>query len=130
MSVPSEPFPLLQVTSLDEFIGSGEAVTLIACAGPLTRLDANRLRDHLLVQLRHGPRHLLLDLSDVDAVDDGAAAMLTDVHLRARATRCTFILVAPSQAVSDRLKLTGLHRLLRVQPTLLAALTALDEPDG
>lgn len=128
MSVSSGRPPLLQVTSMDEFTGNGEPVTLVACVGALSRVDAGRLRDQLLVQIRHGPRHLLLDLSDIDMIDDIAAAMLTDIHRRARTARCTFQLVAPSQTVRDRLQLTGLHCLLGVQPDLIAALTALENP--
>jgi hypothetical protein len=53
--------PMLVVTSLEEVTGTGEAVTLIVCTGALMKMDDGRLCDRLLVQLRPGPRHLLLD---------------------------------------------------------------------
>jgi anti-anti-sigma factor len=130
MTLPPTPQPLLQVSSLDEFTGNGEAVTLVVCAGALTRIDAGRLRDQLLAQLRHGPRHVLLELSEIDSIDDVAVAMITDMHRRAGSARCTFDLVAPSQPVQSRLRLTGLNRLLHIHTNLTEALTALDRPSS
>jgi len=98
----------LQLQILEEFTRSGVPVTLVECSGSLTGPDGTRLRDQLLVVLRHGPRHLLLDLAQVTDFDDVAAAILIDTHRRAPAAGCSFGLVAPAEDVLTRLQLTGL----------------------
>ncbi len=70
----------LQLQLLEEFTRSGVQVTLVVCAGSLTGEDGARLRDQLLVVLRHGPRHLLLDLAEATNFDNAAAATLIDTH--------------------------------------------------
>ncbi len=120
--------PALQLQLLEEFTRSGVPVTLVVCSGSLTGEDGDRLRDQLLVVLRHGPRHLLLDLAEVTNFGDVAAAILIDTHRRAPATGCSFDLVAPGENVVTRLQLTGLHRFLGWHATLEQALSALEPP--
>jgi len=113
---------------LEEFTASRVPVALVVCAGSLTGPDGTRLRDQLHVQLRHGPRHLLLDLSEATGFGDTAAAILIDTARRAPAARCSFGLVAPAEDVLSRLQLTGLHRMLNSHETLQQALAALERP--
>ncbi len=120
--------PALQLQVLEEFTRSGVPVTLVECTGSLTGEDGARLRDQLMVVLRHGPRHLLLDLAEATGFDDTAAAMLIDARRRAPAAGCSFSLVAPAGAVVARLRLTGLHRFLVWYATLEQALDALERP--
>ncbi len=120
--------PALQLQVLEEFTRSRVPVTLVECSGSLTGEDGARLRDQLLVQLRHGPRHLLLDLAEATGFDDVAAAILIDAHRRAPAAGCSFALVAPAEQVVARLRLTGLHRFLLWHATLEQALSALEPP--
>ncbi len=120
--------PALQLQILEEFTRSRVPVTLVECSGSLTGPDGTRLRDQLLVVLRHGPRHLLLDLAQVTDFDDVAAAILIDTHRRAPAAGCSFGLVAPAEDVLTRLQLTGLHRFLVWHATLEQALSALEPP--
>ncbi len=120
--------PALALQLLEEFTRSRVPVTLLVCSGSLTGEDGARLRDQLRVQLRHGPRHLLLDLSEATSFDDAAAAILIDAQRRAPAAGCSFDLVAPADDVVARLRLTGLHRLLTWHSTLEQALGALQPP--
>jgi anti-anti-sigma regulatory factor len=115
----------MQLNSMEEVTSNGEPVTLIACVGSVTRLEARRLRDQLLLNLRFGPRHLLLDLSEVDAIDHAAMTFFLDAHHRAIAAGCALILIAPSGPVRSRLRLTGMDRLL-VHRTLIDALAFLE----
>jgi len=120
--------PALQLLVLEEFTASRVPVALVVCAGSLTGPDGTRLRDQLRVQLRHGPRHLLLDLSQATGFGDTAAAILIDTARRAPAARCSFGLVAPAEEVLSRLQLTGLHRMLNSHETLQQASAALEPP--
>jgi anti-anti-sigma regulatory factor len=83
--MPRRPnyLPALQLQLSEEFTRSGVPVTLVVCSGSLTGEDGARLRDQLLVVLRHGPRHLLLDLAEATTFDNAAAATLIDTHRRA-----------------------------------------------
>lgn len=116
----------MQLNSIEEVTGRGDPVTLTACVGSLTRTEARRLRDQLLLSLRYGPRHLLLDLSEIDDIDNLAVALLLDTQRRSFAAHCTLMVIAPSQPVVRRLRSTGVFQLLVVHRTLVAALTALD----
>lgn len=120
--------PALQLQLLEEFTRSRVPVSLVECSGSLTGPDGTRLRDQLLVVLRHGPRHLLLDLAGVTGFDDVAAAILIDTHRRAPAAGCSFGLVAPAEDVVRRLRLTRLDRFLVWHATLEQALSALEPP--
>jgi anti-anti-sigma factor len=116
----------MQLNSMDEFTASGKPVTFIACVGSLTRSEARRLSDQMLLNLSSGPRHLLLDLSEVDAIDPLAVTFFLDTHRRSLAARCAFVLIAPSGPVMRRLRMTGMHRRLVVHRTLVDALTFLE----
>jgi anti-anti-sigma regulatory factor len=116
----------MQLNSMEDVTGDGQPVTLIACVGSVTRIEARRLRDQLRLDLRYGPRHLLLDLSEVDAIDHLAVMFFLETHRRSLAARCTFILVAPSGPVMRRLRVAAAHRKLVVHPTLIDALTFLE----
>jgi anti-anti-sigma regulatory factor len=114
--------PALQVQTLEEFTSTGAAVTLIVCSGWLTGTEGPRLRDQLLVHMGHGPRHLLLDLSAVGAVDHVAAALLVAVNLRARLAECSFSLIGAGPRVLDQLQSTARGRILSRFPSLEDAL--------
>jgi anti-anti-sigma regulatory factor len=120
---------MLQLHSIEEFTGSGVPVTLVSCVGTLSRDDGSRLRDQLRVQMRHGSRHLLLDLTDVTSADGLIAALLADAGRQARASSCTFTLIAPGRRAISGLDLGGLNLSLAVYPNLTQALTALEPPD-
>jgi anti-anti-sigma regulatory factor len=121
---------MLQLHSIEEFTGSGVPVTLMSCAGTLSPNDSSRLRDLLRVQMRHGSRHLLLDLTDVTSADGLDAAVLADANRQARAATCTLTLIAPDRHAIPGLDLGGLNWALPVYPNLTQALTALDISDN
>jgi anti-anti-sigma regulatory factor len=108
--------------SFEESTSSGIPVTLVECIGRLTELQAYRLQDHLLVNLGYGPRHLLLDLSAVAAMDQIVPGLLCDVDRQARASQCTFGLIAPSDAARRRLAATNPKRRLAIDTDLAHAL--------
>jgi anti-anti-sigma regulatory factor len=111
--------------TLEEFTGSGAAVTLIVCSGRLTGFEGLRLRDQLLVNMRHGPRHLLLDLAAVTAVDQGAAAILVAVNRRARRAGCSFSLIGVKPRLVEQLRSSGRGPTVVRFQSLEDALTAI-----
>lgn len=117
---------MLQVHSIEEFTGTGVPVTLLSCVGVLSREDGSRLRDQLRVQMRHGSRHLLLDLTEVTSADGLIGALLADADRQARAAKCTLTLIAANRHAVPGLDLGGLNRALAVYRNLTQALTALE----
>jgi anti-anti-sigma regulatory factor len=121
---------MLQLHSIEEFTRSGVPVTLMSCVGTLSRDDSSRLSDQLRVQMRHGPRHLLLDLTDVTSADGFMVLLLTEADRQARAATCTLTIINPDQHAVPGLDLGGLNRALAVYPNIVRALTALDVSDN
>ena len=117
---------MLQLHSIEEFTGSGVPVTLVSCVGTMSRDDGSRLRDQLRVQMRHGSRHLLLDLTDVTQADGAIAALLVDAARQAGACTCTLTVIAADRRAIPGLDLGGLSRAIAIYPNLVQALTALE----
>jgi anti-anti-sigma regulatory factor len=117
--------PTLQVQTLEEFTSTGAAVTLIVCRGWLTGAEGPRLRDQLLVHMGHGPRHLLLDLYAVTAVDHVATAILVSVNLRARFAGCSLALIGPGPRVLEQLRSTARGRIIARFESLEDALSGM-----
>jgi anti-anti-sigma factor len=115
----------LQVQTLEEFTSTGAPVTLIVCNGRLTGTEGPRLRDQLLVHMGHGPRHLLLDMAAVDAIDHLGTAVLVSVNGRARSTGCSFSLVGAGPRVLELLRSTARGRIIPRFLSLEDALTAI-----
>ena len=121
---------MLQLHSIEEFTATGVPVTLMSCVGTFSDDDSSRLWDQLRVQMRHGSRHLLLDLTDVTSADRLDAALLADANSQARAAACTLTVIAPNLYAVPGLDLGGLNWALPVYPDLTQALTALDISDN
>ncbi len=80
--------------------------------------------------MRHGSRHLLLDVTDVISADSLIAALLVDANRQARSAACTLTLIAPDRHAVPGLDLGGLNWALPVNAYLIQALTALDIIDN
>ncbi len=117
---------MLQVDSIEEFAADGTPVTLLACIGTMSAPDSYRLDDQLDVCLRHGPRHVILDITEVRLADPAAAAVLNRAHQQAGAAACTFTVVTPRRGIVVGVDLNGSNRLIKVQPDLTNALASLN----
>jgi anti-anti-sigma regulatory factor len=111
--------------TLEEFTSKGAPVTLLICSGWLTGPEGPRLHDQLTVHMRHGPRHLLLDLADTADIDHAAAAILLRSHHLALTAGCSFALVAPGHRVLEQLRTFDQPQVLQRFMTLEDALTAI-----
>ncbi len=76
--------PKLRIDVIEDETAAGDAVTLVACTGSVTAGQAERLHDQLDVQLRHGPRHVIVDLRQVAELSAEAARMLARYTRRGR----------------------------------------------
>jgi anti-anti-sigma factor len=87
---------------------------------------ASELRERLIDVLHRGTDRLILDLSEVSSCDAAGLAVLIGTQRRARLLGVAMRLVAPSLAVRQVLRSTGLERSLTVCADRAAAL--LPEP--
>jgi anti-sigma B factor antagonist len=88
---------------------------LLAVDGVLDTRGADRLRAQL--EDAFAPRRrLVLDLGDVEHVSSAALAVLVSGHRRLRDGGGVLLLRSPSPAVVRELRISGLHRVIAVDP--------------
>lgn len=92
---------------------------LVAVAG---RFDAHT--QSTVADAMHGATDLVLDLGEVTFVDSSGLATLVRTHTRLARDGGALIVRAASQPVRIILELTGLERILAIQPAEAAALLA------
>ncbi len=115
----------LRLLTIEEFTAARRPVTLLSATGRVTGGELPRLFDQLLVHIRHGRRHLLLDMAEADVATDEMTEMLCDVDRRARLYNCSFGVVGAGVDVSPRLR-TG-HDHPAFYRSLDDALATVDE---
>src|SRR5215469_3644516 len=86
---------------------------VVHCSGRIDMGDSlTRLREALITQM--GAREILLDLSQVTAIDAAGLGLLVFLHTRAAGRGCSLKLLAPSPQVRNVLALTRLDSILPV----------------
>jgi anti-sigma B factor antagonist len=75
-----------------------------------------------------GARAIVVDLSDVSFVDSTALGVLVGAYTAARNNGGRFAIVNDYEAVLKVLRITALHDVLGVHPTLDAAIAAVTQP--
>jgi anti-anti-sigma factor len=96
--------------------------TVVKLDGDLGVAVAPGLRERLIGVLRPGTWLVIVDLSRVQSCDQAGLAVLIGTQRRARERGIVVRLVAPSPAVAQLLRSTGLDRCLTVCPDLPGAL--------
>lgn len=113
---------------------SERGCVIAALSGELDITGAPALREQLLALLSPGTGRLVIDLSRVSLADASGLAVLVGTGRRAGLLGGFVRLAAPTPAVAEVLRVTGLHRQLDVFPTVQAAITGpgrgQHRPDG
>jgi len=94
--------------------GSGPEVVLHV-QGPLDVRGTDRLRAQL-EDAAAPRRRLVLELADVEHVSAAALAVLVSGHRRLRDSGGALVLRSPSPALVRELRISGLHRVIAVDP--------------
>ena len=100
------------------------ACVIAALSGELDIACAPALREQLLGLLRPAASRLVIDLSAVSYADASGLAVLVATGRRAGLLGGFLRLAAPAPAVAKVLRITGLHQLLDIFPTVQAAITS------
>ena len=115
--------PLLDTrVSLSRF---GSDSFVVAATGELDLHTVERLREKLADVIEAGGRRLLVDLTGVSFLDSTALGVLVDAARTLKSSQGQLVLVADDPRVSRVLEITGLQRVLGVEPTLPEAVQRL-----
>ena len=98
--------------------------SIVRLSGPLDFAAAKELRERLIDVLHRGASPLIIDLSRVPSGDAAGLAVLIGTQRRARLLGSEMLLAAPSPAVAELLRSTGLHRHFTIYPDIPAALAS------
>ncbi len=94
---------------------AGAEPVSLALRGDLEQCDAERLRALLGDAIAPG-RRLVVDLSEVEHLSAAALAVLVAAHRRLRDGGGSLVVRRPSPAVVRVLRVSGLHRVILVDP--------------
>jgi len=98
--------------------------SIVRLRGSLDFAAAKELRERLIDVLHRGASPLIIDLSRVPSCDEAGLAVLIGTQRRARLLSSAVLLAAPSLAVADLLRSSGLHRYFAIYPDIPAALAS------
>jgi len=101
---------------------SGRAV--LYCSGRICFRGEARKFSRAAIQLLGSRRHVILEFSDIKAIDSAGIGELVLLQMQARAFECRVRLAAPTPQVQSLLELTNVASLFEIHPTLTSALAS------
>ncbi|WP_035484348.1 STAS domain-containing protein [Geminicoccus roseus] len=104
-----------------------EDVLVVSACGDLNAVSCSSLEKELTAQAEAGHARIVLDLAEIRYVSSaGLRVFLVSAR---KLGKQGFILARPTEAVAQILKMTGFDRIVRVEPSLDAAIAAA-QPDS
>ena|SRR5438270_13050798 len=94
-------------------VEKSEHVAVARCVGRLVRGEAVRTLNNAVIS-ENDTRIIVLDLSDVEAIDAGGLSALVSLHEWTEIRGIQFKLVNPSHFVREVLQRTGLDRVFEI----------------
>lgn len=101
---------------------SGTAV--LYCCGQICFREEAQKFSRAVVQVLSSGKSVVLEFSDVKAMDSAGIGELVLVHMQAQAFECAIRLAAPRPQVQGLLELTNVASLFEIYPTLESALAS------
>lgn len=101
---------------------SGMAV--LYCAGRICFREESHKFSRAAIQLAGSHRHVILEFSEIKAIDSAGIGELVVVRMQAQAFECSIRLAAPTPQVQSLLELTNVASLFEIHPTLESALAS------
>ena len=97
-------------------------VAVLYCRGRFTYRDEATAFSHKIAELLPHTRHIIVDLSGLDAVDSAGLGELVVVHMWAKASGCSLKLAGASPRIQELFELTNLVSVFEIHPALDDAL--------
>jgi anti-sigma B factor antagonist len=105
----------------------GRRSALVSLAGELDVYTVSRLRATIDDLLLDGASPVVVDLTDLTFMDSSGLGALVAAHKKARVLRAAFRIVCTEGVIMRLLSVTGLTRVLQLEPTVESAF---GEPTG
>ncbi len=99
-------------------------VVIIHCQGRIVYRDEATALSHVVGEVLHEGGKVVLDLSDVSAIDSAGIGELVFLYTRARTQKADLKCAGPSPTVRSLLDLTNVDSVLEIHPSLDEALAA------
>ena len=106
----------LRHTGFHVEIAAGDGATLLRLSGELDMATAPRLREALSSVLDARPSSIAVDVADLTFVDSTGVGVFLSASRRAATIECPFVVRFPRRAVLRVLRLTGVERLMVIEP--------------
>jgi anti-anti-sigma factor len=97
-------------------------VTVLSCRGRFTYRDEAAAFSEQIAELLPEARQIVVDLSELEAVDSAGLGELVVVHMWIRASGCSLKLAGANARILQLFELTNLVSVFDVHPTLDEAL--------
>jgi anti-anti-sigma factor len=94
------------------------------CCGRICFREEAQKFSRAVVQVLSSGKSVVLEFSDVKAMDSAGIGELVLVHMQAQAFECAIRLAAPRPQVQGLLELTNVASLFEIYPTLESALAS------
>ena len=120
---PAPADPVIDSFSID--LHSTDGYPVVEVCGELDIATSPELREVVQSLLAGGQVRIILDLSRVSFLDSTALGVLVGAHNKTAAGHGALALVSPGKRALRTLEITGLTRVLNLQPSLVAAATTL-----
>jgi anti-anti-sigma factor len=99
-----------------------EDVLVVSASGDLNAVSCGTLEKELTAHAEAGHSRIVLDLSEIRYVS--SAGLRVFLMSARKLGKQGFVLARPTEAVAQILKMTGFDRIVRVEPTLDAAIAS------
>ena len=98
-------------------------VLLVALEGELDLGSAEGLREIFAAAEKAGYARVVVDLTDVSAVDSTGLAVLVAVHQHLVRSRGELVIVVGNESIASKIRITGLHQLFTLSTSREEALS-------
>jgi len=103
-------------------------VAVVTLPAEIDVVNGDEVREDLLTVLNRGPAALIVDMTGTTFCDSAGVNALVRAYKRAEACGARMRLVVSAPTVRRVLAITGVDRLMRIYPSVAAALAAADQP--
>jgi anti-sigma B factor antagonist len=106
----------LRRTGFSAVADTSDRATVLKLQGELDVATAPALEEAVAMAFAAHPSSLVVDLTDLSFLDSTGIRVLVSAGRRADESSCSLVLLAPTPQVLRVLRLTGVDRLLAIEP--------------
>jgi anti-sigma B factor antagonist len=112
---------MAELTNLKATVQDGVVVAVVT-APKVSDFEAPGLRTDLAKLAADNKGRLIVDISNVIMLTSAGLGMLTAVRQACASAKGTLVVIGASKEILEMLRITNLHKLLTIKPTLEGAM--------